>query len=246
MDNLFLEGGSERRRFLDRLVYNYDPEHASTVYSYEYLVRERAKMLQENPDPIWLSTVEAKMAAKAVSITAGRLKVLDILQEHIGKTPTEFPRALLSLHGEVEEYFMSHSAEDAQELLCKKWCDDRSIDARSKRTQMGVHRSDFSAIYKEKNMPASSCSTGEQKALVLSIILAQARSRGSLWGGVPVMLLDEIVSHLDENRREALFAEFLDLNAQVWMTGTDPSLFEVLGDRVQYVNLEKELEQLAA
>ena len=238
MDGLFLGSSSDRRKFLDRLVYNFDPEHASRIYSYEYTMRERAKILQQdNYDSSWISVLESKMAERAVSIAAARVDTIEHIQSVINDCKTAFPKAEIGVEGGVEEIINNNSALAAEEILNKQFYESRQNDARSGRTGVGVHRSDFVAVHSEKNMPAASCSTGEQKALLLSIILAEARAK-SIWkGSVPVLLLDEVVAHLDENRRKSLFEEIFSMQAQVWMTGTDVELFKEIQDKAQFFSV---------
>jgi len=237
MDGLFLAASSDRRKFLDRLVYNFNPEHASLVYSYEYAMRERAKLLQENCDKSWLAVLESKMAEKSVAIAIARVDAINIIQDAIYKAPSVFPKAQIGVAGIVEEIVGSAPALEIEAFIKQKLCDSRSNDARSGRTNIGTHRSDFLVTHLQKNMPAEFCSTGEQKALLLAIILAEARAKAQWKNNVPVLLLDEVVAHLDSERRAALFDEFLAMGAQVWMTGTDASLFSELTGKAQFLEV---------
>lgn len=238
MDGLFLAASSERRKFLDRLVYNFNPEHASLVYSYEYVMRERARLLQENGDASWISVLEAKMAEKSVAIAIARVDAINIIQDAIYNAPTAFPKAGLRIEGLVESLMGTAPALEIEEFLKQKMRNSRNDDARAGRTSIGTHRSDFQVTHLQKNMPANLCSTGEQKALLLAIILAEARAKAAWKSSVPVLLLDEVVAHLDVNRRRALFEEFLSMGAQVWMTGTDESLFAELQGRAQFLKVD--------
>jgi DNA replication and repair protein RecF len=238
MDGLFIGSSSDRRKFLDRLVYNFDPEHASRIYSYEYTMRERAKILQYNSyDGSWVSVLENKMAERAVSIAAARLDTIEHIQAVINESKTPFPKANIEVKGGVEEIMQNNSALQAEEILKNQFFESRAVDSRSGRTNIGVHRSDFLAFHSEKNMFAALCSTGEQKALLLSIILAEARAKALWKGSVPVLLLDEVVAHLDESRRNFLFEEVLSMQAQVWMTGTDEELFKEIRDCAQFMSV---------
>ncbi|MDB2415497.1 DNA replication/repair protein RecF, partial [Rickettsiales bacterium] len=209
MDGLFISGSSERRKFLDRLVYNFDSEHASRVYSYEHTMRERMKLLQQNGDAAWLSILEKKMAEKAVAIAAARLDAVDVISKSIKLAPTAFPKAKIKVKGEIEEFLSDSSALESEEYILKKLYQARQLDRQYGRTNFGTHRSDLSVIHIDKNMPAMSCSTGEQKALLLSIILAEARAKSTWNNSTPVLLLDEVIAHLDEFRRNSLFDEIL-------------------------------------
>lgn len=238
MDGLFLSSSSDRRKFLDRLVYNFDPEHSSRVYSYEYSMRERAKLLQNNGDINWILVLESKMAERAVAIAAARLDAVEIIQKAINIAPTHFPKADIAVEGMVEKSLQQDSALLAEESLCRKLFDSRAQDQSSGRTNVGAHKSDFVVVHRDKQMAARACSTGEQKSLLLSIIMAEARAKSMWKNSVPVLLLDEVVAHLDGVRREALFAEFLEMGTQVWMTGTDVSLFEGISAKSQLLNVD--------
>lgn len=238
MDGLFLRAASERRKFLDRMVYHFYPEHASHVYSYEHSLRERSKLLQHNRDPVWLSLLESKMAERAVAIAAARNDTIAIVQESIQQAPTYFPKALVSAIGLVESLLKDHNALEVEERFKKILHDNRSQDAANKRTQYGIHRSDLQVIHEERQMEAALCSTGEQKALLLAIILAETRSKIKWRETIPVLLLDEVVAHLDEKRRSSLFEELHDMNCQVFMTGTDELLFEPLIHKAQFLTIQ--------
>jgi DNA replication and repair protein RecF len=238
MDGLFVTGSSDRRKFMDRLVYNFDSDHASRIYSYEYVVRERAKLLQENYDHIWLSALEDKIAQKAVSIAAARIDTMSIIQDAVLASKTAFPKCFIAVDGQIEKIVSENKSLQAEEIIKKQLFQARVNDTRTGRASVGTHRSDLSVIYIDKNMPASLCSTGEQKALLLSIILAEAKAKAYWTSITPVILLDEVVAHLDESRRISLFNEILDMKAQVWMTGTDVSLFDSLNSNAQFLEVD--------
>jgi len=239
MDGLFLQASSERRRFMDRLVYNFNPEHASHIYSYEYHMRERAKLLQDNADPLWLALTEAKMAERAVAIAAARIEGMLLIQHAMDRAPTVFPKAIIQVDGQVETWLNQYTALQTEELFKEMLCQARSQDALSRRTRYGVHRSDLIVFHAGHHMPASFCSTGEQKALLLAILLAEARAKIHWREVVPVLLLDEVVAHLDYNRRQALYDELLEMKCQVFMTGTDDVLFEPLKAFGQFVMIRE-------
>jgi DNA replication and repair protein RecF len=234
MDGLFIGSSSDRRKFLDRLVYNFDPEHASRIYSYEYTMRERAKLLQQNGDANWLGVLENKLAERAISIAAARIDTIETIQAAIMQSTTAFPKAIIGVAGATEELLSGNSALAAEEILRRQFFDSRAYDYATGRTSCGTHRSDFVVTHFDKNMPAESCSTGEQKALLLSIILAEARAKAAWKNSVPVLLLDEVIAHLDEKRRASLFNELLEMKTQVWLTGTDSELFGELQGRAQF------------
>lgn len=238
MDGLFIAGNSDRRRFMDRLVYNFDAEHASRVYSYEYYVKERNRLLQEKPDQNWLTVLESKIAEKAISIAVARVDAIEIIQRAVMDAPSVFPKAKIGVEGFVENLVVGKPALKAEEELRHALLLSRPNDMRTGRTSIGTHRSDFVVFHVDKNMPASSCSTGEQKALLLSIILAEARAKAMWKNSVPVILLDEVISHLDEIRRHSLFEEIVAMGAQVFMTGTDREVFAELNGKAQFINID--------
>jgi DNA replication and repair protein RecF len=234
MDRLFLEGSAARRRFLDRLVYGFDPEHATRLGTYEQAMRERARLLRDGPaDPAWLSALEENMAAHGVAVAAARRDVAARLDEACAGAPGPFPRARLTLEGTVEGWLATMPALAAEDEFRRRLAAARRLDAESGTTTVGPHRSDF-GVRHISGMPAAECSTGEQKALLIAILLAHARLQAALRGAAPLMLLDEVAAHLDGLRREALFAEIEALGAQAWLTGTDAMLFDGLRGAGQF------------
>lgn len=240
MEQLFNESNSAGRKFLDRLVYSFDPEHAARVNEYEFAMRERNKLLQ-NPraDGIWLDALEQTMAETGAAIASARLHTVEHINQAIQNSPLSFPKAQLSIGGIIEDWLaLGTAAIQAEEDFKRVLKSGRGMDAGAGRTLSGIHRSALWVIHVEKQMPAESCSTGEQKALLLSIILAQARA-GAQWHGViPVLLLDEVVAHLDATKRLELFAEIDHIKAQVWMTGTDDKLFAGMDQKAQFFRVE--------
>lgn len=235
MDRLFLEGSAPRRRFLDRLVYGFDPEHAQRVGAYEQAMRERARLLRERPaDPAWLGALEERMAEHGIAIAAARRDVTARLDQACRTSRGPFPGARLGQAGEVTEWLDTMPALAAEERLRERLQAARSIDGESGATTVGPHRGDFVVRHAEKGLAAADCSTGEQKALLLAVLLAQARLQMELRGVAPVMLLDEVTAHLDAARRAALFAEIAALGVQAWLTGTDAALFAPLGEGAQF------------
>ena len=232
MDRLFLEGAPARRKFLDRLVYAFEPEHVTRINRYDKAMRERLKLLLlDRADPAWLSTLETQMSADAVSIAAARLALVAHLQQQVaglGAAVPLFPQPHLALQGWVENAITERPAVDVEDELKTKLALSRAVDRAAGRTSEGIHRSDLLVSYAEKNMPANQSSTGEQKALLVSIILAHALMMQAEKGFVPIILLDEVAAHLDEARRQQLFDQLRALNAQIWLTGTDESVFAAL------------------
>ena len=219
MDRVFIESASGRRRFLDRLVLGFEPGHARAAARYETAMRERARLLKYGPrDPAWLDGLENEMAQAGAAMSVARKKAVARLNKALAGRDGVFPAASLNLSG--EDY-------DDADLLRDQLASARIHDAESGRTNAGPHLTDLGARHTQKRAEARDCSTGEQKALLISIVLAFARELTEDREGLaPLLLLDEIAAHLDAVRRQALFEEIADLSAQAWMTGTDLSLFE--------------------
>jgi DNA replication and repair protein RecF len=242
-DRLFLEAASERRRFFDRLVFAAEPIHAAHVATYERSMRERMRLLtaEEPADPSWLNALEARLAEAGALMAQARTRTLADLQTEIdtrGERP--FPQARLSLSGEWEQ--MAQTGADLAEIeakLAAALAAARPRDAAAGRALTGPHRGDLAVIHAEKDRPAAECSTGEQKALILNLVLAQAArlSRAKSQPN-PVLLLDEVAAHLDVHRRAALADEIAALGLQAFLTGTDESLFDHLKGRAMGVRVE--------
>lgn len=242
MDRLFLDDKSARRRFFDRLVFTFDPGHMGRLTRYENAMRQRLKLLKEGQnDPSWFTGLESQMAETAIAICAARQSFCEKLQDaYISATDEEksnFPSATLNIIGDIETSLSQKSALEAEENYKKKLASHRVNDAENGTTRYGPHRSDFDVLYYEKNMPAAQSSTGEQKALLIGIILAHARLLKEERSSAPLLLLDEVVAHLDPHRR-AVLANILKLySSQVWMTGTDRSLFDNFKDHSNFYDV---------
>ena len=231
MDQVFVEGGTARRKLLDRLVYGFVPEHATRVSAYELAMRERNRLLSDYraADPYWLSVLEQQMAEHAVAVTLARQEVMVRLHSSLAEELSHFPRAVISLEGALESWLEEGaSALDAEARFSDRLRLLRSSDAARGRATEGPHRSHFGVLHREKNMPAERCSTGEQKAVLLSIILASARARAAWCGLPPILLLDEVIAHLDVDKRASLFDLIRSSAIQAWMTGTDAADFRGL------------------
>ena len=238
MDRLFLEGASGRRRFLDRLVFAFDPGHAGRLNRYERALRERARLLQEpSPDPAWLDTLEDQMATTGVAVAAARQALVGRLASAAAQAADNFPVPGLAVAGIPEDLLAGGPALDAEEALRRALGSGRGADARTGGAAAGPHRSDFKVTHLAKQMPAELGSTGEQKALLVAIVLAHARLLAAETGRVPLLLLDEVAAHLDEGRRASLFEAILGTGAQAWMTGTDGQFFTPLGNRASHFRI---------
>ena len=233
MDRLFVEAGSSRRRFLDRMVMALHPDHGRQLGAYERSMRERMRLLTDTSkraDPAWLSALERRMADHGVAVAAARIDTLIQLAAHVDAQPENaFPKADLALTGQLEAGLEKGSALEVEEGFAARLAQLRDQDARMGRASEGPHKTDLLARHREKDMPAPLCSTGEQKALLIGLVLAHARLLRVLTGTAPVMLLDEIAAHLDVARREALFEALDTMGGQAWLTGTDDNLFDGLG-----------------
>jgi DNA replication and repair protein RecF len=238
MDGLFREGAGNRRRFLDRLVWGFDPEHAARVTVYDNALRERARLLKEGQgDPAWLGALEDRMARYGVAIAAARRDVASRIDGACAAVPSPFPHARLASLGAVETLLAEGPALAAEDRLREGLAASRRQDGESGGAAAGPHRSDL-AVTHESGIPAPQCSTGEQKALLVAILLAHARLQAGLRGATPLLLLDEVAAHLDEPRRDALFRALLEGGAQAWLTGTDASVFAPLRGQSQFVRVE--------
>ncbi|CAN5342041.1 DNA replication/repair protein RecF [soil metagenome] len=238
LDRLFLDGTSDRRRFLDRLVTALHPEHAGDVAAYENALRQRARLLGEgNRDPHWFTALEDTMARHGVALAANRADTVQRLDAAARLGVGPFPRASLAMAGEIDGWIAAMAALDAEDRLRGALAANRLRDAEARTTSMGPHRSDLAVRHLDLDLPAAEGSTGQQKAVLVSIALAHARLVALSRGRPPLLLLDEIAAHLDSERREALFDEVVALGVQSWMTGTDAELFKPLAGRAQVLRV---------
>ena len=232
MDRLWTEGAGGRRRFVDRAAMSFVPEHADAVLDYEKAMRERNRLLKRRDgDDRWHLALERRMAQAAAQIHRNRAAAAESLNRAQADGGGAFPSARIAVvPGEGGE----HADEAAfRDTLAR----GRPRDMAAGRTLAGPHRADLDMVYAERGVAARDCSTGEQKALLLSLILANARALAAQIGAAPVLLLDEVAAHLDAARRAALYDEICALGAQAWMTGTGPELFADLGDRARLLEI---------
>ena len=225
MDRLWIEGAEGRRRFLDRVTLSFLPDHAEISLAYEKAMRERNRLLKDMVrEPSWYAALEARMAETGVAIHHNRLHAIRALAQAQDAAETAFPTATLTLECDMP---------DDVEAMRAALSDGRMRDLSAGRTLVGPHRADLFGVFAAKDVPARDCSTGEQKALLVSLILANARALAVEFGAPPLLLLDEVAAHLDAGRRAALYDEISALGAQAWMTGTEDGLFEAMGTRAQ-------------
>lgn len=240
MDGLFLGAASERRRFLDRLVLAIDSDHTSRVSALERSLRSRNRLLEDaRPDPHWLDAVEHETAELAVAVGALRAETVKRLQGAIAQRAgnSAFPTATLALDGWIENALLREPARDIEDHYRDVLREQRPRDAAAGRTLDGVHLTDLLVGYAPKAITARDASTGEQKALLIGLVIAHAHLVSEMTGITPILLLDEVVAHLDPMRRAALFAELETLGAQVWMTGADAALFGEISPRACMLNV---------
>lgn len=234
LDGLFTGPAGDRRRFLDRLVLAVDAAHGTRTNAYERALRQRNRILEEAPgDRIWLDSIEREIAELGVAVSAARLETTERLKALIAASASPqspFPSALLDLEGEIESRLRSHSATEVEDHFRRLLHEGRNRDKAAGRTLTGPQTSDLAVEHAGKAIAAGQCSTGEQKALLIGLVLAHARLVTAMSGIAPLVLLDEVAAHLDPRRRAALFETLTELGCQVWMTGADPSLFAELGD----------------
>jgi DNA replication and repair protein RecF len=237
MDQLFNGPASERRRFFDRLVLAVDAQHSSRVNALERSLRSRNRLLEENiNDAQWLDAVEHETAEVAVAVAAARSETAGRLAAELEASAQDspFPAATIALDGILEHMLAEHSAAQVEDRYRALLKEQRQRDAAAGRTLEGPHLTDLAVRFAAKDIPAADGSTGEQKAMLIRLILAHAGLVKNMTGTAPVLLLDEIVAHLDPGRRAALYDELTALGTQVWMTGADSGLFAELGDRASF------------
>ncbi|MEW9807287.1 DNA replication/repair protein RecF [Mesorhizobium sp. ZMM04-5] len=240
MDALFTGPAGDRRRFLDRLVMAIDPGHGRRAQDYEKTMRGRNRLLAEGSrDGAFFDAIETQMAESGTAIAAARAEMVGLLAAMVGRLPDgPFPQAELALNGPLETMVGHAPAVEIEERFRVALAGGRERDRAAGRTLDGPHRSDLVVRHRPKSMPAAQCSTGEQKALLVGIVLSHARLAGEMSGDVPILLLDEIAAHLDAGRRAALFSILEDLGCQSFMTGTDAALFSSIAGRAQFLTVD--------
>jgi len=241
LDALFRGPAGDRRRFLDRLVLAVDAEHGARVNALERALRSRNRVLEETPDDrLWLDALEREVAELAVAVAAARHETVERLAALILETWEEespFPFATMRLEGEIDTLVATLPAVDAEDRYRATLRESRSRDRAAGRTLVGPQASDLLVRHGPKDIAAGTASTGEQKALLIGLVLAHARLVASMSGLAPFVLLDEVAAHLDPRRRAGLFAALESLGGQVWMTGADPGLFAELEGRADLLQV---------
>lgn len=245
MARLFQESGSVRRKFIDRMVYAFDPGHAERLHRYEHYLRERSTLLREGRrDPAWLSSLERNLAEDGISIVLARAEVVRSLTEHQpSNANSPFPRFFAQMRGEAEDWCREMPALAAEEKLRAAFAANRNQDAQSGGSAVGPHRSDLFVHHLAKQIPAEFCSTGEQKMLLFALTLAFTKVQIGQNDKVTLLLLDDVIAHLDANHRQYLFEELCQMirngaKLQTWMTGTSFNDFVCLGHEVQHIKIK--------
>lgn len=242
-DGLFTGPAEERRRFLDRLVAASHSDHVRQLAAYEQALRQRARLLRaahqagQRGDPAWLNALEARMAAHGVAVAATRRRYAEALAPHLAETDGRFPAPAVTLTGTVEGWLAASPAVAVEEALAGALAASRDRDATAGGAADGPHRSDFAVTMAADGRPAATCSTGEQKGLLLALVLGDARLKAAARASPPILLLDEVAAHLDPDRRAALIRRILDLGAQAWLTGTEPGLFAALAGEARFFHV---------
>lgn len=242
MDRLFIEGPSSRRKFLDRMTMGLYPDHSRQIGAFERIMRDRNRLLNDHgmsADATWLSALEARMAEHGVAVAVARLEFAGQIAGQIENgAETPFPKATLSIDGWLEGLLADGLAPvEVEEQYKERLARERALDSKTGRTGSGVHKTDFIVTHKPKSMRADLCSTGEQKALLVGLILANAHLQTALRGQAPLLLLDEVAAHLDNERRSALFDILRNIGSQCWLTGTDESLFSSLQGKAEFFDV---------
>ncbi len=243
MDRIFLDSAGARRRFLDRLVFTFDPGHSGRVSRYENVLGQRSKLLREGKgDDKWLAALEAQIAETGVAIAAARVDYCERLRHACsscqGNENGVFPEAVVNISGSLEESLQKGTALAVEEMFRKQLAKMRTGDALAGGAGTGPHRSDFLVFHAGTRAPASQCSTGEQKALLTGMIIAHSRLITAERGMPPILLLDEVAAHLDDCRRRLLYEILSGMNCQVWLTGTDEKIFYGIDKNTQFFEVQ--------
>ena len=239
MDRLFSGEPAGRRRFLDRLAQAFFEDHASACAAYGQALRQWGALIRDGKkDERWLAALETTLGKYGAKVAAARRETVAVLQTALERENTlAFPRPALALQGGWEDELLSVANEEAAAFIRNRFAAARETYARTG-SAGGIHTVDLTALHREKNMPAAACSTGEQKALLVSVLLAHVKAQASAKGGFPLVLFDEAATHLDAARREALMNEISGLKTQVWLTGTDARPFEGLRDTAHFIAVD--------
>ena len=238
MDRLFIGGAQHRRHFLDRIVYTFDTDHAKRLSNFDNVYRQWLQVLKTSQNPQWLASLEQQIAELGVAIAAARCEHVNKLNAFMEQNPDDvFPNAIIELDGTVERMIYEKPAVYVEDYYREAMFKMRQ-NILYNSTETGINKTDLRVIYKKKNTPANLCSTGEQKSLLLSIVLSQAKYLSSYRGYPPILLLDEVGAHLDDYKRNALLSKLTDLHTQIWLTTTNPFEFSSIRDIAQFFEVK--------
>lgn len=230
LEQLFILGKSERRDYMDKIVSDIDFEHSSRINNYQKLLRERLLILQkykgQKSGEKWLDVIESQIVELGVAIASARLEAIDFFNRAIASFSSNFPKPKLIVIGDVEQALNNQSAVQLEENYKNKMKENRAADLENFKTNFGVHRADFDAIFTEKNASATRSSTGEQKSIMIGITLARAKISATYKNQPTILIFDEVVSHLDEKRRKSLFEEIAATNLQSFFSATSEELVD--------------------
>ena len=236
MENLFLESSSARRKFLDRMTFNFFPEHAKQVVEYEYFLQSRNKILSDTEwNENWLMQVEMKIATLGTQIIKNRTNCVKMINSFLNTFKTSYLKPLVFVKGEVENVLETDEVSIVDEFVTSKLKQSREHDAKSKRCSIGAHKSEMIVMNKEKNRIANLCSTGEQKSMIIALLLGQSYAIYNHSKISPILLLDEIFAHLDNTRKEDLISELRKTPSQIWISSTDTNLDKIVGNCTKLV-----------
>ncbi len=241
MDNIFIDSISDRRSFFDHLVSGYDKEHKSNIKKLAKLQKERLHLLFNRNDKLWLKILEEKISEKNIEITKSRLTFIDLLHDSFKNHHSDFLRPIVGITGVIEDIFEKNNEENAQLEIMHLLEKSRFEDSEKQTTNVSTQKSSWQAMHMKNNIKAENCSTGEQKAFLISLILASVRIYQKKRLGVPILLLDDLMVHLDSNRRESLIDELISLNIQTFFTGTDISFFQKITDIAQIYHVKNSI-----
>ena len=236
MESLFLESSSIKRKFLDRMTFNFFPEHAKQVAEYEYFLQSRNKILSDTAwNENWLKQVEMKITTLSIQIIENRMNCIKMINSFLSTFKTSYLKPLVFVKGEIESILETDKMSAIDKLIIDKLKQSRGHDARSKRCSIGAHKSEMIVINREKNIIANLCSTGEQKSMIIALLLGQSYAIYSHSKISPILLLDEIFAHLDNTRKEDLILELRRTPSQIWISSTDTTLDKTVGNCTKLV-----------
>ena len=241
MDNLFIDSMSDRRSFFDHLVSGYDRNHKNRLKKIGSLQKERLHVIFFRKDETWLQILEQKIAEESVEVVKSRREFIKLLNEIYNQYSSDFLRPIIDVSGTIEKILETNDEENSILEITALLKNSRFIDSEKQTTSVSVQKSIWDAYHPVSNLKAENCSTGEQKAFIISLILAVARMHKNIKSGTPVLLLDDLMVHLDKNRRSNLINELISIDIQTFFTGTDAYLFEDLKNIAQMYRVEKSI-----